>query len=449
MSSAPKKVAVLLGGWSAEREVSLVSGAAICKALGVAEAVAYLEALGRWIDERRRELDTLDEAILASPQSQSLTKDMVLSLSLWQAVKARHDVLLVTWDSGRVGARELERLAALIWGRLDDTVPGPDATAPGGGALGGLAVSLPEACRLSDALAGQLRSRLALDPAADQAAGRLRQLRAQLERLRDQVALEPSTRQPELRAAVDDLAARTSALVEKVERGGDVGGLLGPLEVTAATMERDLIVENTRRRQNRDKLERARDLLEALRQRQQALSELVATTVRTVTPAPKYAVPNLDALGPLPNRASELDAYLAKLTQVSTAMQVVQTSYGRALDAHTAMRAELESLRARAAATAAREDAGLRSLADVAQAFLDRSPAPVAVVRHLLDAYGPACRTRRSSRRRWSRDTRAACTSSGTLLERQSVQRRPSCAPRGRADRPRAAAASRWPAAGG
>ena len=361
--------------------------------LGVAEAVAYLEALGRWIDERRRELDTLDEAILASPQSQSLTKDMVLSLSLWQAVKARHDVLLVTWDSGRVGARELERLAALIWGRLDDTVPGPDATAPGGGALGGLAVSLPEACRLSDALAGQLRSRLALDPAADQAAGRLRQLRAQLERLRDQVALEPSTRQPELRAAVDDLAARTSALVEKVERGGDVGGLLGPLEVTAATMERDLIVENTRRRQNRDKLERARDLLEALRQRQQALSELVATTVRTVTPAPKYAVRNLDALGPVPNRASELDAYLAKLTQVSTAMQVVQTSYGRALDAHTAMRAELESLRARAAATAAREDAGLRSLADVAQAFLDRSPAPVAVVRHLLDAYGTALHT--------------------------------------------------------
>ena len=158
-------------------------------------------------------------------------------------------------------------------------------------------------------------------------------------------------------------------------------------------MERDLIVENTRRRQNRDKLERARDLLEALRQRQQALSELVATTVRTVTPAPKYAVPNLDALGPLPNRASELDAYLAKLTQVSTAMQVVQTSYGRALDAHTAMRAELESLRARAAATAAREDAGLRSLADVAQAFLDRSPAPVAVVRHLLDAYGTALHT--------------------------------------------------------
>jgi len=33
MKNAAKSVAVLLGGWSAEREVSLVSGAAICKAL--------------------------------------------------------------------------------------------------------------------------------------------------------------------------------------------------------------------------------------------------------------------------------------------------------------------------------------------------------------------------------------------------------------------------------
>lgn len=33
MTSAKKKVAVLMGGWSAEREVSLVSGGAVCKAL--------------------------------------------------------------------------------------------------------------------------------------------------------------------------------------------------------------------------------------------------------------------------------------------------------------------------------------------------------------------------------------------------------------------------------
>lgn len=360
--------------------------------LALNEAVGYLEALGRWVEERRRELDALDQAIIASPQSRSLTKDMVLSLSLWQAVKSRYDLLLATWDSGRVAARELERMAALIWGRLDDTLPDSGSPTASSAALSGLSVSLPEACQLSDALAGQLRSRLALDPAADQAAGRLRQLRAQLERLRDQVSLEPAAAQSQLRARVDDMAGRTAALVEKVERGGDVGGLLGPLEVQAATMERDLIVENTKRRQNRDKLGRVKELLEALTLRQQALTDLVTKTVHTVTPAPKYAVPNIEALGPLPNRASELDAYLARLTQVSNAMQVVQEAYGKALDSHAALVGELDALRGKAAVVGAGDDADLTDLAALAQRVLDRTPARVDVARHLLDAYGTALR---------------------------------------------------------
>ena len=61
---------------------------------------------------------------------------------------------------------------------------------------GALAVSLPEACRLSDALAGQLRQRLSLDPAADANAARVKDLRAALDRLRDQVALEPDSSRP-------------------------------------------------------------------------------------------------------------------------------------------------------------------------------------------------------------------------------------------------------------
>jgi hypothetical protein len=360
--------------------------------LATAEAVAYLGDLGRWIDERRRELDAIDQAILASGKAQDLTKDMVLSLSLWQAVKSRYEVLLTTWDSGRVGPRELERLAALIWGRLDDTT---DATpAPG---LTGLSVSLPEACHLSDALAGQLRSKLALDPAADQAAARLRQLRAQLERLRDQVALEPASALGQLGAAVADMAARTQTLVEKVERGGDVGGLLGPLEVQAATMERDLIVENTKRRQNRDKLDRARQSLAALRVRQQDLETLVTTTLRTVTPAPKYAVPNVDALGAVPNRASELDPYLARLGQVATAMQVVQNAYGKALAGHTALTNELTALDTKAGMVEA--DPDIAAIAALARTVLARTPAPVAVARHLLDAYATALTTREAEDR--------------------------------------------------
>ena len=53
---------------------------------------------------------------------------------------------------------------------------------------GALALSLPEAMRLSDALAASLRSRLSLDAGDADLTGRVRQLRAQLERVRDLAA---------------------------------------------------------------------------------------------------------------------------------------------------------------------------------------------------------------------------------------------------------------------
>ncbi|MBK8459708.1 MAG: hypothetical protein IPL43_05495 [Micropruina sp.] len=152
----------------------------------------YLGQLDSWLGGRRAELDALDAEILNAGQQAALTPDMALSLALWQSVKNRYDLLLVTWDSGRVGPAETERMASLIWGRLDTS--GSQVAQ-----LSGMAVSLPEACRLSDALAAQLRSRLNLDPTIEAQANRLRDLKAQLERIRDQLQLEPA-------------AARTSAL---------------------------------------------------------------------------------------------------------------------------------------------------------------------------------------------------------------------------------------------
>ncbi len=215
----------------------------------VQEAMTYLGLLGAWIQQRRTELDALDATILATPDRAQLTNDMMLSLSVWQAIKNRYDLLLATWDSGRVGPTERARLSALIWGHLDDTLPDSGSPAPGSAAISGLSVSLPEACRLSDALAGQLRSRLNRSPQADQLAGRVRDLRAQVERLRDQAKLEPPATQSSVLAQVEDISARAEDLAGKSDRGGDIGGLLGPLEIRAATMERDLIVGNTKRRQ--------------------------------------------------------------------------------------------------------------------------------------------------------------------------------------------------------
>src|SRR4029079_12104151 len=151
---------------------------------------------GPWRDQRRAELDRLDEAALADPEPDAFTADILLSMALWKAVADRHDLLLATWDSGRVGVRERERLATLVWGRLDTSLDPRLAGAatsngvPGSGSA--LAVSLPEACRLSDALASSLRVRLSVDPADADVTARVRSLRAQGERIRDLTAAEPT-----------------------------------------------------------------------------------------------------------------------------------------------------------------------------------------------------------------------------------------------------------------
>ncbi len=177
---------------------------------------SYLSALDEWLRARRNELDELDAAALAANRGGQVAGDMMLALALWKAVSDRYQLIFATWDGGRVLEEQRERISALIWGRLDGASELP----------GGMAVSVPEACRLSDALAAQLRTALALVPGADASAARIKQLRAQLERLRDQVALEPANHRKLAAERVAELAGRLSELTEKAQRGADVGGLL-------------------------------------------------------------------------------------------------------------------------------------------------------------------------------------------------------------------------------
>ena len=235
---------------------------------------AYLTELDAWVRFRKDELDELDAAALASPRKNELTGDMTLSMALWKAVSDRLQLLLAVWGGGRVLEAERERLATLIHGRLDATldpaVLARSAAIPGS-TPGALAVSLPEACRLSDALAGQLRQRLSLDPAADENAARVKELRAALERLRDQVSLEPDASRAGAQRTWDELAARIKDVTERLQRGGDVGGLLGPLENDTALFERDLIVGGAERRDTRDRAAAAAELREDLLARSAAL----------------------------------------------------------------------------------------------------------------------------------------------------------------------------------
>jgi hypothetical protein len=114
--------------------------------------------------------------------------------------------------------------------------------------------------------------------------------------------------------------------------------------------------------------------------------------VATVTPAPKYAVPNVDALGPVPSSASQLDGYLGKLGSVSKAMQVVQDAYSQALNDRTALANRLTQEVSTAQQAGVAADADVAALARVVESFLARRPTPTQVVASLLDAYAAASR---------------------------------------------------------
>ncbi len=337
---------------------------------------AYLTALDSWVRYRKDELDELDAAALSSRDKvlgkDDLTDDMTLSMALWKAVADRLQLLLAVWDGGRVLEADRERLATLIHGRLDATLDpavlaksASDQRAPGTPSAA-LAVSLPEACRLSDALAGQLRQRLALDPAADANAARVKDLRAALERLRDQVGLEPDDSRAGAQHTWDELAARIQDVTERVQRGGDVGGLLGPLENDAARFERDLIVGGAERRENRDKAVAATELRTDLLARSEALAQLAQRCVEAVDPAPNYAVPDVEALGPVPTAPAELAAYRARLGRVGDAMNLAHASYAAALGRHDDLVARVDALHLEATAR------GLDGVPDLAAAEKSR-----------------------------------------------------------------------------
>jgi len=303
------------------------------------QLLAYLTALGAWREARRVELDELDQAVLRSPERAALTSDIMLSMTLWKAVSDRYDLLAAAWDSGRVIAQDRIRVTTLIWGRLDQSAG--DGTA--------LAVSLPEACRLSDSLAASLRRTLGLDGNLPAVENRVRELRASVERIRDLVAQIPASRATSAREILVDLDKRLVDVTERVRRGADVGGLLGPLEITAATTERDLIVASAERTRARDRIGDVRAAVADLAARGDAVRSLAARCVATVADAPTLGVPDVTALGEPPLEPAELDAFAARLDKVGRALEMARGAYAGALERRSDLAEQLDRDEARIA----------------------------------------------------------------------------------------------------
>lgn len=351
------------------------------------EILRYLDALITWKDRRRTELDALDQAAmgLTTPQEQhDVTADVTLSMTLWQAVSERLELLTATWDSGRVGESERRRITTLIWGSLEQVGSRGSGQA--------LAVSLPEACRLSDSLASSLRSRLRLDGTDPDVTGRLRSLRQTVERIADQVALIPAGRRDSAVQVYRALDARLDDITERVQRGADVGGLIAPLEARAAMTERDLIVAASARAHARVDHARATGEANELSARGQAVRALAERARQVLAPAPTLGIPDVTALGAIPADPDELTAYLAKLERVDRALSMAQSTYAAAL-------ARREDLIARAArlrdafSEGSDASAAMSGLAAQAQVLIDASPTDLTQLEALVQAQETFART--------------------------------------------------------
>jgi hypothetical protein len=295
-----------------------------------AEAQAYLAALRQWVGQRRADLGEVDTAILRlTPGEQTaITTDLTVALTFWKAINDRLTLLETTFDGGRVGPKEAERLSTLIHGRLDSNTT-EHLSLP---ASGSLAVSLPEACRLLDSLTRTLQARASLAPGAAEATQRITVLRAGAERVRDQVPLVPAGTERD--AAAEQLARldrRVADLVERARRGADVGGIIGPLEIDLAMLERDLIVAAAERANAAQDRADTKQQVEELDARAEAIRALERQCLAAVTPAPHLAIPNVRALGPVPPGARELASYRQRLERVSRALDLAHERYAAAL----------------------------------------------------------------------------------------------------------------------
>lgn len=342
------------------------------------QMLEYLGHLDTWLAQRRAELDALDAQILSEGRARELTSDMSLALALWQAAKTRQEALLATWDSGRVGPQELDRLAGLVWGRLE-TAGSPVNE------LRSMAVSLPEAGQLCDALVAQLRIRLNTNPQQTAHQVRLRDLRAQAERIRDQLALEPPALAPRGQAKLTGIVERITELEDKQQRGGDISGLLSSLEVTAATFERDLIVGSARRREARELLATVRRRHAAVSQRETTVRALAEQAAREVWPTTDLPLPDLAALGPIPNTAQALTGFLGALNGVDAALGAYQQELTGRLAERDQAAARFQSLQD--AAEGASDAPGLAEYRTLIGDRLAARPVVLPALQQLLNAY--------------------------------------------------------------
>lgn len=394
----------------------------------------YLQEMGRWRGRRERELRVLDEFAATAGAQEETTEDMTLSMTLWHAAAQRHDLLLAAGeDAGpEPGAEHLGRFGRLVWSVIEQ--PGADHPS--------LALSLPQACRLSDALASSLRSQLQVDDQRVVLADRLEALRLQLRRIRELVQEQPEEQRRAARDRLAELQAELADLTERVgshpdgavdqgeersqvvdaghtvvpgeteprpaastareeDRPGseeptdtadgpadlpDLRPAVGHLESAAAVLERDLIVQAARSRHEQAQPDHVREVREELVIKASAVRSLAERAVQTLHPAPRLAIPDVTALGEVPDGRDELATYVSNLERVDRALEQAHATYAAALAHYSDLLDRVDTLASTLSGTGAPTSVDLAGMLSRAIESLDNVPADLVRAAALISA---------------------------------------------------------------
>jgi hypothetical protein len=117
-----------------------------------------------------------------------------------------------------------------------------------------------------------------------------------------------------------------------------------------------------------------------------AVRALADRAVAAVTPAPRLAVPDVTAIGPVPNTPAELAKYLTRLDAVRRALGQAQSAYGSALDRRDELAARLDAYQVKAASVAPGND-DLAELYRRGRAVIESAPVDLARLGALVTAY--------------------------------------------------------------
>lgn len=351
----------------------------------------YQAGLDRWLQDRRAELDRLDAAAVKAAgattdpvKSAAITNDVVLAMSMWEAVRAKAEELRTLWDSGRADSVGRERMSRVIWGRLDGAqVPGDPTAATS-------QVSLAEATTLADALIRQLRTRLSFDADHADLMARLRAIRAALVRAGDLVAnarKTPSTRDDAVLEEVERLRSRWQHVSADASRGADVTGPLAELETASMRVERDAIVANARAHEAERDHARATSLVARLAARRETLAELVTRCRAEIAAPPLLAVPDVSRLGEVPQGEEALAAYLTRLEQVARAMDQVEDAYTAPLRTRASLRYRLTQAQTRSEANGRATSPTVQAARVEAEDAVSATPCDLPLAVDLVDQY--------------------------------------------------------------